>query len=226
MKILSSWGECCKFCGPSWRYWRLLMSCNEAEVRFETSVFINLYGFKTQKAINLLQLLYVTNYCNIIWVTFDDRQIKPQGLDYFNFNSTPHYDIRTFRLQRDKYSWLHCNEHYSIVCVDLGDFMSFITDVVAPAVFADGCKRVWRHLLSHVPGKCKVKAECPSETLVITYQGAHWCIRPKSELFVATKLKCEGSYFLCGRWPIKWIYSRGEKLQFVTGTVLRIAKSN
>jgi len=107
-------------------------------------VFIKLHGFKTQKAIDVLQLLNFTSYCNIISVTFDNRQSKPLGLDCFNFNfnSTPHCDMRRFRLRRDKYSWLHCNGHCSIARVDLSDVISVIINSMVPAVFVDGCKRV------------------------------------------------------------------------------------
>jgi hypothetical protein len=45
---------------------------------------VGLHGFKTQKAIDSLQLLSVTNNSSIISVTFDNLQSKPLRLDYIN----------------------------------------------------------------------------------------------------------------------------------------------
>jgi hypothetical protein len=189
-------------------------------------VFINLHGFKTQKVIDVLGLLNFTSYCNIISVTFDNRQSKLLGLGCFNFNSTPHCDMRRFRLRRDKYSSLHCNGHCSIARVGLSDVISFIINNMAPAVFVDCCKRVWRHLLPHIQDKCKMKAEYPSEIFLITYQAANWRTRLQLNCILPENFKCECSCFLCRSWTIKWSNSRSKKLQCVIGTALRIAKSN
>jgi len=65
----------------------------------------------------------------------------------------------------------------------------FIIDVMAPAIFVDGCKCFWRHLLPHIQDKCKIKAEYTSKILVTTCQATHWRIRPRSELYAARKLQ-------------------------------------
>lgn len=91
--------------------------CRNVDV-YKPAWFQNPESYSFTVAVVLCKLLQ-----HYISVTFDNRQSKPLGLDYFKFNSTPHCDLRSFRLQRYKYSCLHCNEHCSIVRVDISGYL-------------------------------------------------------------------------------------------------------